>query len=106
MKTCPRCGNEWEPRRPNPKKCPACQNPCVPYKRRKPMVLKARSEGLTTMAMQDGDIMLSGVTDSELPAIIVDIPNESAIIPPDVEDDDFAERKAKAEELFRMLGGS
>ena len=38
MLTCLRCGNEWEPRKPNPKRCPACQNPTwnTPYRRKKP----------------------------------------------------------------------
>ena len=22
-----RCGNDWKPRKPHPKKCPQCQNP-------------------------------------------------------------------------------
>jgi hypothetical protein len=39
--TCLRCGNEWTPRKPSPKKCPGCQNPgwSTPRTRKRKVVM-------------------------------------------------------------------
>lgn len=42
MATCLRCGNEWEPRKACPKKCPSCQNPNWNRPRRKRQAVVAQ----------------------------------------------------------------
>lgn len=44
MATCLRCGNEWEPRKASPKKCPSCQNPNWNRPRRKRQAVVSRKE--------------------------------------------------------------
>lgn len=89
---CPRCQYEWEPRKPSPLKCPHCQNPCTPYKRKmKPKLVVFEDE-------QPEDSVPRATS-----AIIVDIPEESAIIEPKAEIDPLAERKAMVERLMKGL---
>ena len=93
MLTCLRCGNEWEPRKPNPKRCPACQNPTwnTPYKRK-------RNVPRGTLS-----------TNIDMPAESVIIAPMSEHIDPDgammqaAPVDRLAEAKRKAMELYRKV---
>lgn len=82
MATCLRCGNEWEPRKPDPKKCPSCQNPN--WNRE---VRRKRARG----ANGNTSVLHSEVEGS--------IPSVSTI----TEKDTLSEAKARAEELLRKL---
>ena len=59
-----RCGNHWTPRKPNPKKCPACQNPgwstprtrrrraVVPRIESRPEVVPVTAEGVKPVPVE------------------------------------------------------
>jgi predicted RNA-binding Zn-ribbon protein involved in translation (DUF1610 family) len=90
-RTCHHCGNEWTPRKANPKKCPQCANSLW----RSPRPKKQKVE----IAMSHEPLDLSGIGMAQ----------EGDEVAPNInpftngQNDTLSEAKARAEELFRRL---
>lgn len=87
-KTCHHCGNEWEPRKANPKKCPQCQNPL--WRSSRPKKISLRSP--ITLRTEDA-------TSTE--SLVPESPTECSHAPGDK--DILSQAKARAEALMRQL---
>lgn len=84
MATCLRCGNEWTPRKENPRKCPSCQNPNWNRETRKRKIPQPTTKAEATPACESA-------------------PGRGMEAVPVVENDTLSLQKARAEELIRML---
>lgn len=96
--TCLRCGNPWTSRKPNPKKCPACQNPNWSTARS-----KRRPEEMPPGKSRAMRIHVSEIATYSEPPDLLPIPTEplpviisSSTVPID-------ERRRRAEALLRKL---
>jgi hypothetical protein len=91
MATCLRCGNEWTPRKENPKRCPGCQNPNWnrPRKNRRASVAQL-AEQVTLNHEVEGSTPSGSTTEPEC-------------VRAPVEQDSLSELKARAEALMGKL---
>ena len=90
-KTCHHCGNEWTPRKANPKKCPQCQNSLWQSPRPKKPGSGARQTHQTAGA--DQGLPEPSVMQVSNPASPIQV----------IENDTLSDMKSRAEELFKRL---
>lgn len=102
-KTCHHCGNEWEPRKANPKKCPRCMNPLW----KSPRPKKIKLDGVAAQPSARASLVESGgvVFDSLTPAYREAAPSdpEPECMRAPEEKDSLSQMKQRAESLLSKL---
>jgi DNA-directed RNA polymerase subunit RPC12/RpoP len=95
---CLRCGNEWTPRKANPKRCPGCQNPNWnrPRTKRRKTVTGLELCGVVRQVAESAGVQV--IEDEMVPGGTVSLSQELAIPIPSI-----SEARRRAEELFKRL---
>lgn len=99
MATCLRCEYEWEPRKPEPKKCPRCQNPN--WNRQTRRAKKPGSGAIETQRTAVVDKLYASsptLEESNPPS-----PAEPECVRAPDEKDSLSAAKEKVDELMRRL---
>ena len=96
MAICLRCGNDWEPRKARPKKCPSCQNPNwdKPKKKRRGGSSSVVERPSAKVSDEQSPDKAEGGSSVRIPAS----PHQQI-----VETDSLSSAKARAESLLRQL---